>query len=247
MAVSVYKYDKRLTIDDIRNDEDLFHFTQQNDCTVRRSPTPTSYRTEYMVNHNDTTLVRLVDDRNWTPDEKIELSKKMLRAMISMDSVVEYCKYDVEVTQMMMYKSMANSLYGGARFQRRCLPIPSIKKVIFNDPATIVIWADDTKTVVKAGDELFDPEKGLAMAISKKALGNEGNYFNEFKKWLPEDYEDIIRDDERAASMMVFGLLKSMGEKMELCEKAYDSLVKLGNVSKDAEDALVYLKLILNK
>ena len=65
-----------------------------------------------------------------------------------------------------------------------------IKKVIFNDPATIVFWNDGTKTVVKAHDEEFDPEKGLAMAISKKLLGNKGNYYNEFKKWLPEEEEE---------------------------------------------------------
>lgn len=64
-----------------------------------------------------------------------------------------------------------------------------IKKVIFNDPATIVFWNDGSKTVVKALYEEFDPEKGLAMAISKKLLGNKGNYYNEFKKWLPEEEE----------------------------------------------------------
>jgi len=62
-----------------------------------------------------------------------------------------------------------------------------IKKVIFNSPATIVIWEDGTKTVVKAEGENYDPEKGLAMAIAKKAFGNEGNYYNEFKKWLPKE------------------------------------------------------------
>ena len=65
-----------------------------------------------------------------------------------------------------------------------------IEKVIFNNPATIVFWKDGTKTVVKVSNEKFDPEKGLAMAIAKKALGNEGNYFNEIKKWLPE--EDVV-------------------------------------------------------
>ena len=68
---------------------------------------------------------------------------------------------------------------------------PSIKKVIFNYPATIVLWSDGSKTVVKCQDgDIYDPEKGLAMAISKKALGNKGNYCNEFKKWLPEDEEE---------------------------------------------------------
>lgn len=70
--------------------------------------------------------------------------------------------------------------------------MPKIKDVIFNDPATIVFWADGTKTVVKCqDDDIFDPEKGLAMAITKKALGNKGNYCNELKKWLPEKEEPI--------------------------------------------------------
>ena len=47
-----------------------------------------------------------------------------------------------------------------------------IEKVIFNDPATIVLWSDRTKTVVKCQeDDTFDPEKGLAMCIAKKTLG----------------------------------------------------------------------------
>lgn len=67
----------------------------------------------------------------------------------------------------------------------------SIKDVIFNDPAVIVLWNDGTKTVVKCSEnDIFDPEKGLAMAISKKALGNQGNYYETFKKYLPEE-EDI--------------------------------------------------------
>ena len=70
--------------------------------------------------------------------------------------------------------------------------IPTIKKVIFNYPATIVLWSDGSKTVVKCQDgDIYDPEKGLAMAISKKALGNKGNYCEVFKKWLPEDEEDV--------------------------------------------------------
>lgn len=68
----------------------------------------------------------------------------------------------------------------------KCNPL-SIQKVIFNDPATIVFWKDGTKTVVKCGEnDIYDPEKGLAMAISKKALGNKGNYYDEFKKWVPD-------------------------------------------------------------
>ena len=59
-----------------------------------------------------------------------------------------------------------------------------IKDAIFNNPATIVLWEDGTKTVVKAENEEFDPEKGLAMAIAKKALGNNYDYYDIFKKYV---------------------------------------------------------------
>lgn len=42
---------------------------------------------------------------------------------------------------------------------------------------------------------MYDPEKGLAMAISKKALGGRGNYYNEFKKWLPEETDIDISEE----------------------------------------------------
>ena len=69
-----------------------------------------------------------------------------------------------------------------------------IKKVKFNPPATIVFWTDNTKTVVKCSGEDYDPEKGLAMCICKKMLGNKGNYYEVFKKWLPkEEDSDIVQ------------------------------------------------------
>lgn len=72
-----------------------------------------------------------------------------------------------------------------------------IKKVKFNPPATIVFWTDNTKTVVKCNGEDYDPEKGLAMCICKKMLGNRGNYYEVFKKWLPK------RDDSDATQKVL--------------------------------------------
>ena len=86
-------------------------------------------------------------------------------------------------------KSTSSCVY----YAVKSVSAPSIKKVIFNDPATIVFWSDGSKTVVKCQDgDIYDPEKGLAMAISKKALGNKGNYCEVFKKWLPEDEGDVV-------------------------------------------------------
>lgn len=66
-------------------------------------------------------------------------------------------------------------------------PAFEIKNVIFNDPATIVLWEDGTKTVVKCQDgDIYNEEMGLALCITKKALGNQGNFNNVFRKWIPE-------------------------------------------------------------
>ena len=66
----------------------------------------------------------------------------------------------------------------------------NIKNVIFNDPYTIILWKDGKKTIVKCqpGD-VYDKEKGLALALVKHFMC-DSNYFNTiFKKWLPEDSE----------------------------------------------------------
>lgn len=79
-----------------------------------------------------------------------------------------------------------------------------IKDVIFNDPATIVLWADGTKTVVKCnGEQVFDPEKGLAMAIVKKYMGtneSKSNYCDIFKKWIPEVKEEVKKEEVKEES-----------------------------------------------
>lgn len=91
---------------------------------------------------------------------------------------VRYAIADAESTQ---------SLYAaiGKIEGRDDILVPKIKNVILNDPAVIVIWEDGTKTVVKAQEEEFDPEKGLAMAISKKAFGNKHSYYGVFLKNIP--------------------------------------------------------------
>ena len=65
--------------------------------------------------------------------------------------------------------------------------IPEVKKIIFNDPATIVYWKDGTKTIVKCqkGDD-FDLEKGFAMAFLKKCWGNTGNFNDKLRKIMKE-------------------------------------------------------------
>lgn len=83
---------------------------------------------------------------------------------------------------------------------------PKIRKAHFNDPVTVVIWEDGTKTIVRCGEnDIYDWEKGLAMAIAKKALGNKGNYYNEFHKWEPEDEsKHVLIEDLNSAKEFSF-------------------------------------------
>ena len=93
--------------------------------------------------------------------------------------LAEYIRNDLKTTQSVYLQGVW-----------KCLP--KIKKVIFNPPATIIFWTDGTKTVVQCqDDDFFDYEKGLTTAITKKALGNKGNYCNEIKKWT-KDQPKII-------------------------------------------------------
>ena len=58
--------------------------------------------------------------------------------------------------------------------------MPKPRKVIYNNPATIVLWDDGTKTVVKCHRvDVYDKQTGLAMCYMKKALGNSSRAFND--------------------------------------------------------------------
>lgn len=69
--------------------------------------------------------------------------------------------------------------------EKSTMTAESIKNVIFNPPATIVFWSDGAKTAVKCSEkDIFDPEKGIAMAIAKRCGGNKSDYYKEIRRWI---------------------------------------------------------------
>ena len=106
----------------------------------------------------------------------------------------DYCEEDIRVSYI-PYSDIYNRIISNTQTPKQ-KAMNSITKVIFNDPATIVIWSDGTKTVVKCDErDEFDPEKGLAMAICKKHFG--GGFYNDiFKKWIPEETPEIEIDGQ---------------------------------------------------
>lgn len=120
------------------------------------------------------------------------------------------CSYSDYFDTDVVFQKMINSLYNSRYINKINLSKEvsnmdirnNIKDVIFNGPATIIKWTDGTKTVVKCQEGDADPWVGMAMAISKKVLGNKGNFNEVFKKWIKEEPKEIETDisDIRCAS-----------------------------------------------
>lgn len=107
------------------------------------------------------------------------VENQMNRWASNPDTAVQYAVQDICITKKLL--------------DMTCVTVPEIKKVIFNNPATIVIWVDGSKTVVICQDgEEFDKEKGLALCYMKKALGNKGNFNNIFREWIKSD-PDLVK------------------------------------------------------
>lgn len=110
--------------------------------------------------------------------------------------------------------------------------LPDIDDVIFSGPATVVKWKDGTKTVVKCNKgENFDPEKGLVIAITKKALGNKGNYYETIRKWM-----------HPGVTVLKTITVKSNGVETEINKVSSDDIIKIINTGKPDGNFYCYSK-----
>lgn len=130
-----------------------------------------------------------------------------------MRSFPKYVKDDNEYIYQIIGGEVVNSVYEPTKYTFECVSVYdglssenprdflitynkpnffTIEKVIFNDPATIVFWADGTKTVVKCGEEdIYDYQTGLLMCIAKKAFGNKGSFNDILREWIPEEVNAV--------------------------------------------------------
>lgn len=130
----------------------------------------------------------------------------------------------------------------------------AIKNVIFAPPATIVYWSDGSKTVVKCSEkDVFDPEKGLAMAIAKRCGGNKGSYYKEIQNWVEKSgkkypgkpYTERSSVEDDALKKYIAQAKKSYEAALEAAIKGNPAifLSEMGRVSA----ALSMLELKINK
>lgn len=130
----------------------------------------------------------------------------------------------------------------------------AIKDVIFAPPATIVCWSDGSKTVVKCSEkDVFDPEKGLAMAIAKRCGGNKGSYYKEIQNWVEKSgkkypgkpYTENSSVENDALKKYIAQAKKSYETALEAAAKGNPAnfLSEMGRVSA----ALSMLEIEINK
>lgn len=118
-------------------------------------------------------------------DVKIIVGGKTMPVMIT-NMEVDHISYE---QRMRIKLEGIIELFSSAGKKASNIPFDMMyERIIFNNPATIVIWKDGSKTVVKCQkDDVYDPEKGLALCFMKKALGNKGNFNNILKAELPRN------------------------------------------------------------
>ena len=71
-----------------------------------------------------------------------------------------------------------------------------VKKVIYSGPCTIVIWADDSKTIVRCQDgDTYSKEVGLLMCLAKKVWGTNtsGSNFNDYISKVISEKEEVAK------------------------------------------------------
>ena len=99
-----------------------------------------------------------------------------------------------------------------------------IDEVRYHGPAIIVFWNDGTKTVSVCNEmDDYDPEKGLAMCILKKLLGNS-SYNEVFKQFIPDEMfeEDVSEEDNAVAE--AYAVVDELLQTKKLTDRQRDAI-----------------------
>lgn len=115
------------------------------------------------------------------------LHDDLTRVILSTGHELAFCPGDLTSDRDGNWRIRSSALYPRCEGKKTASATntAAIKDVIFAPPATIVYWSDGSKTVVKCSEkDVFDPEKGLAMAIAKRCGGNKGGYYKEIQNWV---------------------------------------------------------------
>lgn len=189
------------------------------------------YEKKYVdyLGHKGTILPRYNGDWVYFDGPDVPSSYPQIRFIASVDTKPdpESEKAREEFLKTLALFNIRNTVYGlpSAIFDKPKMTYgcPGIKKVIFNEPATIVIWDDGTKTVVKCSEgDTYSEWSGLAFCICKKLMGDE--FHKVFKHWCDRDdirepIYDVRHTDPGETSESMFSLKNVIQNAIEASSK----------------------------
>ena len=146
------------------------------------------------INYNGYVVVFDAFGNEKSRDGSFYITRSCLQPLTYREATIEPATITIDETVIAAVQNGYYNKVEGAKTDMNCkcnrstVNHPEIKNVYFNDPVTVVMWNDGTKTIVRCSEnDFYDPEKGLAMAIVKKAYGNDNKFHKVFKKWIPDE------------------------------------------------------------
>lgn len=150
------------------------------------------------------------------------LHDDLTRVILSTGHELAFCPGDLTSDRDGNWRIRSGALYPRCEGKKTASATntAAIKDVIFAPPATIVYWSDGSKTVVKCSEkDVFDPEKGLAMAIAKRCGGNKGSYYKEIQNWVEKSGKKYPGKPAAGKAVDLDVLKKYSSEANKDCEK----------------------------
>lgn len=146
-------------------------------------------RLDFSTSYKDADELRRAFDQMYNPDIADAVAYGISNCL---------CKPGARKSGRYPWANASAVKFEGKWYKTNGLPVP--KKVIFNGPATVVLWADNTKTVVKRSEnEPDDREKALMYCVFKKFLDDKkrdmDKYLKLFYKVLEEDKKDEKKEN----------------------------------------------------
>lgn len=115
---------------------------------------------------------------------------KQIKAILDLDTMCWMSRTEWERAHS---KTVASRIYN--KLAKEFCWSADPKKVIFNGPATIVLWKDNTKTIVKRREgEEDDREKAIMYCILKKLCGKKAA----MDRYLKQFFKEVESNEEKA-------------------------------------------------
>lgn len=105
-----------------------------------------------------------------------------------------------------------------------------VKRIIYNDPATIVFWNDGTKTVVKRGEnEKFNKYTAFCAALAKKMYGNNSRVnkiVNEGEDQTSKNYKKNLADQILHLRYKQHMSVANIAAKLDISEGTVSDIIR---------------------